>query len=183
MRAYTSKEIARKPVAKPPTSSVASATPTNGLRSSGEVDMVDEDDCEASFAFQPCLDPSIENDKNSQDAEPTSPLENARIASTVSERTPSTELHSIDGSPTIASLLSRSHSKKPSLSGIMRLVKLPTAELASLGRSMAHKSANWSISSQSTIESFELEISWMQMVNSLRNMYGTYSMVNRFSQC
>ena len=143
--------------------------------------MVDEDDYEAPFASQPCLGPSTENDKKSQDAEPTPPLENTRIAFTMSETIPSTEPHSIDGSPTITSLLSRSHSKKPSLSGIMRLVKLPTTELASLGRSMAHKSANRSISSQSTTESFELEISWMQMVNSLRNMYGTYSMVNRFS--
>ena len=175
------KAITRKPVAKATTSNLSCATPSNLSQSSGEVDIVDKDDNEASFESLPCLDTSTGHDKKSQDAEPTPHLEKTRIAFNMGETLQLKEQQSIDDSPTIASFLSRSHSTKSSLSGIMRLVKLPSAELASLGRSIAHKSARRSISSQSTVESFELEISWMQMVNSLRNMYGTYSMVNRSS--
>ena len=181
MRAYTIKAITRKPVPKAPNSYFACITPTSISQSAGEVDTVDEDGDRLSVASLPRIDPSTENHKKGQDLEHIPSLENTRTTFNMSETKSITESPSIDGSPTLASLLSRSHSTKSSLSGIMRLVKLPTAELASLGRSMAHRSARQSISSQSTVESFELEISWMQMVNSLRNMYGTYSMVSRIS--
>ena len=112
--------------------------------------------------------------------EPPHPLRNVRVPYNLEDSKRSSKPCESEGSPTAKDQSSRRHSAKSSLSSIIRFVKTPTTEILSFGKSSGHKAAAQSISCQTTCESFELDVTWRQMVNSLRSMYGTYPMVGSF---